>query len=187
VARRAVVDISLAEFNAMRQEIADRSTTQNTLINLNLTAVAALVTIVATQEVDQRLLLLLCSISCALGLLWADHGRTIYDLGTHIGDEIRPALERIAATPVLTWEEKSQGYRRGRNIMLTYRLPLFLVYAGPPVAALLVTAVDPGIADFDGPTFVFWMSGSTLTTYLALVLGRMQFRPGDPSAYEDPS
>jgi hypothetical protein len=176
VARRAIVDVSLAEFNAMRKEIADRSTTQNTLINLNLTAVAALVSIIATQEVDERLLLLLCPISCGLGLLWVDHGRTIRDLGTYINNELRGPLREITGLEVLAWEEKSESYRIGRNVTFTYRLPLFLVFAGPPVAAIAVTALsEPGIGAFDAPLLVYWFGGCVLTAYLVIVLGKMQF------------
>lgn len=176
VARRALVDVSLAEFNAMRKEIADRSTTQNTLINLNLTAVAALVSIIATQEVDERLLLLLCPISCALGLLWVDHGRTIRDLGTYIDRELRTSLCEVAEHEVLAWEEKSGEYREGRDVTFTYRLPLFLVFAGPPLAAILITAFsEPGIGDFDPPLLVYWLGGLVLTAYIVAVLGRMQF------------
>lgn len=176
VARRAIVDVSLAEFNAMRKEIADRSTTQNTLINLNLTAVAALVSIIATQEVDERLLLLLCPICCALGLLWVDHGRTIRDLGTYINEELRVVLRDVAGHPVLAWEEKMGEYGAGRNVTFTYRLPLFLVFAGPPLAAILITALsEPGIADFDRPLLVYWLGALVLTTYIVVVLGGMQF------------
>lgn len=176
LSRRAIVDVSLAEFNAMRKEIADRSTTQNTLINLNLTAVAALVSIIATQEIDERLLLLLCPISCGLGLLWVDHGRTIRDLGTYINRELRGPLREITGIEVLAWEEKSESYRVGRNVTFTYRLPLFLVFAGPPLAAIAVTALsEPGIVAFDAPLLVYWFGGCVLTAYLVIVLGRMQF------------
>ncbi|MDQ3983098.1 MAG: hypothetical protein M3271_10510 [Actinomycetota bacterium] len=176
LARRARVDAALAEFNAIRQEIADRSTTQNTLINLNLTAVAGLVSIIATQEVNESLLLLLCPICAALGMLWADHAQTIGDLGTYVNEELRKPLREVAGYAVLAWEEKSQDYRVERNVLLTYRLPLFLIFAGPPIAALLVTSLaDPGIWDFDVLLIVYWVGGLVLTSYMSIVLGKMQF------------
>ena len=176
LAGRTTVDACIAEFNALRKEIGDRSATQNTLINLNLTAIAGVVSIIAARGADQSLLLILCPISAALGMLWADHGRTIRDLGTYINEELRVSLSDIASSPVLQWEVKSREYREGRGVLLPYRLPLFLIFAGPPIAAVTITGfADPGFDEFDALLYVYWSCSTALSAYVAISLGRMQF------------
>lgn len=177
IAQSAVVETCLAEFNAMRKEIADRSATQNTLINLDLTAIAGVVSLVATDRANESLLLLLTAICSALGMLWADHARTIRNLAKYINNDLRRILRTVAKEEaILSWEERSGHYRKGEKVTLTYRLPLLLVFIGPPLAALMVTALDePGIANFDPALMLYWIGGLLITTYMTIILVNIQF------------
>lgn len=170
------VNVSVAEFNALRKEIGDRSSAQNTLVNLNLTAVAAVVGLVATHRAGDSLLLLTTVISSALGLLFADHARTIRNLGRYIKDDLRPALRKALGRDALAWEERSGQYRKGELTTLTYRIPLFLIFVGPPTAGLTITALhDPRFSHFDLQLWLYWFGGLFLTAYMAIVFANIQF------------
>lgn len=174
--RQALVDTCLAEFNALRKEIGDRSNTQNTLVNLELTAVAAVVSLVATHRAGDSLLLLMTVISSALGLLFADHARTIRSLGMYINNDLRKLLRAATGENVLAWEERSGEYRKGEKTTVTYRVPLMLIFMGPPVAALALTGLhDPRFSNFDVPLWLYWLGGLLLTVYMAIVFVNIQF------------
>lgn len=176
-ARRATIDTCLAEFNALRKEIADRSATQHTLVNLNLTAVAAVISLVATGRTSETLLLLFTAICSALAMLWADHARTIRNIGRYINNDIRQVLRRVADDEaILSWEERMGHYSKGQNTLISFRLPLILVFIGPPVAALLITSLhEPGFSQFDVPLLVYWVGGLIATIYMAAVFLSIQF------------
>lgn len=88
VKRPASSDAKLAEFAALRAEIAQRSSTQQALIALNLTAVATVLGFALTKQSSRGLLLLVPVISPSLGLLWLDHHRNIRLIAEYIRDEL---------------------------------------------------------------------------------------------------
>jgi hypothetical protein len=89
------VQTALAEFSILRDEIANRSSAQHTLIALNLTAIGGIRGFVLSSHADVRLLLLLPMLSPALGLLFFEHAKKI---GTHIDKVLGPALVEILAS-----------------------------------------------------------------------------------------
>src|SRR5438094_227548 len=89
------VQTALAEFSVLRDEIANRSSAQHTLIGLNLTAIGGIGGFVLSSHADVRLLLLLPMLSPALGLLFFDHAINIKKIGTYIDKVLRPALVEI--------------------------------------------------------------------------------------------
>ncbi len=125
--RSLCVQTALAEFSALRDEIANRSSAQHTLIGLNLTAIGGIGGFVLSEHADVRLLLLLPILSPALGLLFFDHAINIKKIGTYIGEELRPALVAILG-PIGTmrYEEVIAQYEQRKFLrFLPFALPPF--------------------------------------------------------------
>jgi hypothetical protein len=174
--QQALVDTCLAEFNALKREIGDRSSAQNTLVNLSLTAVAAVVGVVATHPARASLLLLLTVTSPALGRLYADHARTIVHLAEYIDSDLRTLLSEATGRDVLAWEERYREFRQRDRVILTHRFPVLLIFVGPPIAALIITALhEPRFAQFDVPLWLSWFGGLFLTAYIAILFVKIQF------------
>lgn len=72
-----VLEVALHEFVKLRDEIANRSTAQWTLLGLNATATAATSGFVLANNADRNLLLLLPVLTPALGLLFIDHALNV--------------------------------------------------------------------------------------------------------------
>jgi hypothetical protein len=79
---------SLAEYTALRAEIAQRSATQQALIALDLTAIASIVGFALTGRSSDSLLLIMPVVSSVLWLLWLDHHRNICLIGAYIRTEL---------------------------------------------------------------------------------------------------
>ena len=71
----------LAEFSALRAEIAARSSAQHTLLNLNLTASGVVLGTALAQRANLAVLLVVPIIGCCFGLLFIDHAAVIEKLG----------------------------------------------------------------------------------------------------------
>ncbi|HXM23621.1 MAG TPA: hypothetical protein VN948_20355 [Terriglobales bacterium] len=145
-ARALSVQIALAEFAALRDEIANRSSGQNTLLNLNLTAIGGIGGVVLSGKAHLLLLLLLPILSPALGLLYFDHAINIKNIGNYIRDCLKKTLVTAAGdVELMRYEEIVSQYERRRILrFLPFGLPLFLTFAAVPIACLAATfwAVD---------------------------------------------
>lgn len=120
----APIDVRLAEFTALRQEIQNRSGLQQTLIGLNVTAITAVAGVVLSKHASPAALLVLPPICITLGFLWVDHDRVIYDLGRYIKE---------AWIWVPSWQ---QTHGRGHS-PLWFWMPLGLIWLGPSTGALI--------------------------------------------------
>jgi len=148
----------LAEFSALRAEVQRRSTTQQALVGLNLTVLAAVAGAVASSDVGADFLLVLPLVSSVLGLFWLDHARNIELIGSYIANEL------------WHWEPSWESYGRNLNTRMSWRvlefgLPVSLVFVGGSVAALVLTVVE-GLGGRGA--YVLWALGLALVTaYLA--------------------
>jgi hypothetical protein len=96
-----------AEYVALRAEIAQRLSSQQALVALNITAIATIVGFVlaehtGSKQPSESLLLLVPVVSSVLGLLWLDHDRNIRRIAEYISTE----LWRYR---VHSWEKWSDG------------------------------------------------------------------------------
>jgi len=132
------VQIILAEFTALRQEISDRSTAQYTLVSLNLTAISAFGGFALSNEHYRILLLLLPILSPAMGMLYFDHAINIGHIGHYIGQELRVACDVASqGTNPSGYERVVRGYERKRWGRVVFGIPTLLMFAGIPAGALI--------------------------------------------------
>lgn len=85
----APIEVCLAEYAALRLEIQNRSGLQQTLISLNVTAIAAIGGLVLSRHVSPAILLVLPPIAVTLGFLWVAHDHVIHDLGRYLRTQLR--------------------------------------------------------------------------------------------------
>lgn len=152
-----VLNVLLAEFNALRSEIADRSSAAFTLLNINITATAVVAGFVLSDKADIKLLLILPLLSPALGMLFVDHSLNIKNLGGYINTQLRPMVAEVAGDGrILGYEGFVAGYEKNKFFrFMPLGFPLLLLFAGFPCAALLF--VFEGLKDCWG--WILWFSG----------------------------
>jgi hypothetical protein len=128
---------TVAEYESLRAEIARRSTYQQGLLGLELSAVTAVVvsaisnapTTRSVWVIDYRLVMLLPFLSFGLAALWIDHHRVIGRLALYIRDEIEQC-------PGFGWETHSDR-RRGKGevdgpvVRRLFFVAYALVFIGP--------------------------------------------------------
>jgi hypothetical protein len=123
-------EVRLAEYAALRAEIAQRLSSQQALVALNLTAVATIVGFVLVKHSSKSLLLLVPVVSSVLGLLWLDHDRNIRLMALYIGTELWRDREQ-------SWEKWS-GERHSRPKEILYWSAIAIVYGVTSVCPLAV-------------------------------------------------
>src|ERR1700677_3308141 len=128
--QKDAIAILLAEFQALRAEIAARSGAQSTMMQLAVTAFGVLAGLAFTQYGDHRLLLLIPVISAILGLIWLDHAANISNIGDFIKGQIMPALQRAAGMEALPdYETVVREYERTPGgFFRVFGLPPFLIF-----------------------------------------------------------
>jgi hypothetical protein len=138
----AVIQIALAEFGKLRDEISGRSGAAWTLLGLNATVTSAVAGFVLAQKADPLLLLLLPLLTPSLGLLFIDHATNIGNIGEYIDKVLKPLLQEEAREPrLLCYEEWVDAFEREPiRRLLPFGIPLVLLFNVVPVAALLYTA-----------------------------------------------
>lgn len=165
--RASVVQVSLAEFNKLRDEIAGRSGAAWTLLGLNATVSSTVAGFVLAQKANPLVLLLLPLLTPSLGLLFIDHATNIGNIGNYINTALKPLLREAAGEPrLLSYEEwvdafEEQPVRR----LLPYGIPLMLLFNAVPIGSLvfIVSRVH------DLWTWALWITG------LAMTLGQLAF------------
>jgi hypothetical protein len=137
----AVIQVCLAEFTKLRDEIAGRSGTVWTLMGLNATVSSAVAGFVLARQASPLLFLLLPLLSPSLGLLLIDHATNIGNIGSYIDGHLKPLLQQAAGEPRLlqyeAWVDRyeEQPLRR----LLPFGIPLVLLFNVVPVGALVYT------------------------------------------------
>lgn len=143
--------IRLAEFDALRRESDRRSTSQQALIAINLTAIAAVVGLVASGRAQENVLLVLPIVSSVLGILVLDHAIQIRRIGAYI-------------EMLWTWQPSWQSYIREhpppRWMAGVYWASMLLIFAVGPVAALVIAFP---FGDNRASVWFAWAGGAVLT------------------------
>ncbi len=159
--RTSVVQVSLTEFNKLRDEISGRTSSAWTLLGINATVSSTVAGFVLAQKANPLLLLLLPLLTPSLGLLFIDHAVNIGNIGEYINTVLKPLLhETTGDSRLLCYEEwvdkyEEQPIRR----LLPFGIPLVLLFNAVPVASLLFTITRLHTA-WD---WVLWATGVMMT------------------------
>jgi hypothetical protein len=157
----AVIQVALAEFGKLRDEIGGRSTAAWTLVGLSITSSATLAGFVLAQKADARLLLVLPLLTPSLGLLFMDHAANIGRIGDYINTVLKPVLREAACDRrLLSYEEWVDAYEAHTlERLLPFGIPLVLAFTMVPVGALVYLA--PRIDE--AWSWILWVLGAIVT------------------------
>lgn len=98
----------LAEYDALRAEIQNRSESQNRLLELHIAALAFIIsTMVAYSQYRYALILLIPIESSVFGLWYLVHAFSIEEIGTHIRKRIEPGVEKLVGCCAMKWENSN--------------------------------------------------------------------------------
>lgn len=168
------VQIGLGEFGALRGEISNRSSAQNTLINLNITAVGTIGGLSIAYHANPLVLLILPPLSSALGLLYIDHARNISRLGWYVRERLWTSLRQASSdTKIPTYEDEVASYERRALTRIGFGLPFFFMFWGPPIFGLAFTFSSLG----DVWTIVLWVVGLLMLCDLVISWSAFIIRP----------
>lgn len=133
--------VAMAEFSALKAEIATRTTSQNALANITVVAVGAIGGYAfGNPGASKLILLVLVPVAIATGLLWLDHAHAIYKIGTYVRYRLWTQLRSLIHSDISTYEDyvlRGQPVWRERSVLI---LPFFILFVGPCLAALVVVA-----------------------------------------------
>jgi hypothetical protein len=152
--------VILAEFAALRSEIASRTTIQAGLLTINITAAGTLVGFyLNSQQPGPSLLLIMPFISSVLGLAWIDHARTITSIGMYIGQSLWPYLREIGNLDIPCREDDVRlSEKKFRNMLLVIGPPC-ATFVVPPTLALVASVWNLK----DAATITLWSLGLAAT------------------------
>jgi len=157
----AVLQVSLAEFSKLRDEIIARSNTAWTLLGLSATISTAVAGFVLAEKADPLLLLLLPVLTPSLGLLFIDHAINIGNIGTYIDGVLKPIVRDVAReNRLLSYEEwVDRAETRPVWRLLPFGIPLVVLFNAVPIGALVYTV------QFVGATaaWMVWGLGALIT------------------------
>ena len=128
------VDVLLAEYGALRQEILSRSSTQHMLINLDLTLAGLVAGLAFSQKVSLLILLLIPILSACCSLLYFDHAKQISVIGEHIGGWLAPQLDDVLGAQLLGWDRRASPEQHGFGPVFVFIVPTFVLFVVNPVA-----------------------------------------------------
>jgi hypothetical protein len=172
-----VLDVALAEFKALRDEIGSRATSSHTLININVVVSGVVAGLVVNNPGRVALLLLLPIVSPVLGLLWLDHAHNIRNLGDYINATLRPLIVRTLGAggdEALAWEAYVDRYeRRALLRFVPLGVPVLVLFAGVPLASLARTVNHVTSAW----QWLLWVSGALLTLGFITLWARLILQP----------
>lgn len=159
---RMRLDTTIAEFNALRQEIIHRSGSQHGLMSLGMTIAVGLAGFAFAETeglLRAELLLLIPLAVLPLGLLWLDHHRAISRMGLYIKVNHRASVIRALAAAgydrdtdaLMRWEwESCRKPEKGeRRHTLRFALPQMFAFLLPAAAGWAA-----------GVAFLLWRSGN---------------------------
>jgi hypothetical protein len=158
--RSTYATIVLGLYNSLRDEIKTRSTAQAGLITLNVTAIGVLGGFYFGKAGNPpEILLLIPMVSSVLGMLWIDHAINISNQGSFIQRVIMPELMQSIDLPSIPNYELSirRMEKRAGLRLLVLGVPILLIFAGIPLAAILYAfyvSTSATAARFLGPAVV---------------------------------
>ncbi len=134
----------LAEFNAIRAEILFRATSQATLIQINITAVATIVGFVFANQANPLILVIIPILSPVLGMLWLDHDASIAWLGNFIKMEIKVKYNTISAFDYPDYQTYMDCASDSNVVTLNFNIAIVITFFVLPVAVLVFALATVG-------------------------------------------
>ena len=136
--RNLVIDAALAEYTALRAEVTNRITGQDTMLNLYMTATAAIFGLALSGRVNSLILLVLPALSAAARLLYHNHNLHIRLVSAYLRDQLRPLVtDRLGESRLLGWGQRYAAYERGsRWRRLAHPAGLAILFPAPALVAL---------------------------------------------------
>jgi hypothetical protein len=133
--------IVLAEFAALRGEVATRINLQVTLMLANLTILGVVLGIALSRPDNRNVLLVLPLVTPCIGVLVLDSFRNLDLLGQYIHRFIRPHLpitsqRKVEGVEVFGWEQWISEQHFKWWLFVPYQLVLFAEFLGPPITVL---------------------------------------------------
>ena len=121
--KNLVISAALAEYTALRAEVTNRISGQDTMLNLYMTAVAAIFGFALSGHADLLILLVLPLLSTAARLLYHNHNMYIKLVSAYLNEQLRPLVtDRLGEPGLLGWHERSAEYQRG-PLGVGWRIP----------------------------------------------------------------
>ena len=139
--RAEAVQVLVAQYSALRSEVAYRTTAQHTLLGLALTGFAAIGGLVITGGAGVVLLLIMPLLASTVGLLWLDHALAIFDIADYVDEKLASEVRILADREMLAWQPWPR--RRVRHPVARAVLwtgPVFLGFIMPCLASQILTA-----------------------------------------------
>ena len=155
----SLTQVMIAEYSALRAEIAGRISAQDTMINLYMTGTAAIVGITLTGQA-RLLLLILPALSFAVRLLYHNHNLYIGLISSYLNNELRPlAVATLGERDILGWEAWcDRSVKGGKWLRLPHDGALVVLF--PLTAALSLVLVFPALTSWW--TWLAWIAGMGL-------------------------
>jgi hypothetical protein len=105
-----VVNAALAEFTALRSEMDNANSSQQTIVNINITAAGLIFSFVLAKKADPLLLLVAAAISSALGMYIQGSWYHVRRIARYIDTTLRPLMiEYTGESKVFGWEQAVQA------------------------------------------------------------------------------
>lgn len=166
--RKALRELYLTEFGALRAEIGARSGFQHQLMALNITALAAVGGFVISNKANPLLLLMLPLVCCSLGVIWHDHARNIENIGTYIKDELEPSLFNTVPLDAserrevhgLQYEERiDRDELRISSRVLPLAVPILILFGAFPAAGSVFALINMLRLGASAEIWLVWVAG----------------------------
>ncbi len=135
------LEASLAEFNGLRAEILHGVGAQGRLIQLNMTALAAVAGLIVTDHATSTLLLVMPVFAAGMAFAWLEHMRQLTLIGTYIDQDLWPSLSTVAGADLPSWERTWSRANPTLVLQVTGSLEPAVLLAGPAIFALAVSFV----------------------------------------------
>jgi hypothetical protein len=147
-ADKQLITVVLAQFNACRTEILARSSSQASVVNLNITAISILAGYYFVYHANPLVLLVIPLVSPMLGIIWADHAINIGNLGRFIQHSLMPLLSGTLQHDLPDYETFIRQFeqQKGRRLILLLA-PMLLLFALLPAAALFLAWAVAAVRD----------------------------------------
>lgn len=139
-ARSEAAQVLVAQYNALRSEVAYRTSAQHTLLGLSLTGFAAIGGFVITGRTGVVLLLIVPLLASTVGLLWLDHAIAIFDIADYVDQHVSKEVYELTGREMLAWQPwPTRTMRHPVARALLWTGPVFMGYIVPCIASQLLT------------------------------------------------
>jgi hypothetical protein len=132
----------LNEFSVLKAEIQTRSGYHQRLLELQVTALTLIAGAALAYPFAGKWLILLIPLESAIfGLWWIEHALVISEIGAYIERSIESRISALLTEQeILCWEEAmTYGvYQQPDSKLMNFRSLLFLTFAAPSIASLLI-------------------------------------------------